>query len=150
MNARAGAKRRASWRKTACFFMSSMAVVLFASGCRSMSEGCTAVAGPEILYPQPGATGIADPHLVLWFASNGDPSPSFSRPVISPNGGGQAVRGGAYASPSPGPLPSGAATPRPDEQVFVSAIPTYAPATTYNVIITGGCGSGSVGTFSTK
>jgi hypothetical protein len=131
-------------------FLVSAAVAIFASGCRGMVEGCIAVAGPELLYPRPGATGIADPRLVLWFGSNGDPSPGFSRPLISPNGGGPSVRGGAYSSPSPGPLPSGAATPRPNEQVVVSAIPTYAPATTYDVVITGSCGSGSVGTFSTK
>jgi len=138
------------YSKLVWFLGISAIVTISASGCRSMVEGCTAVRGPELLYPRPGATGIADPHLALWFGSNGDPSSSFSRPVISPEGGGPSVRGGAYSSPSPGPLPSGAATPQPNEQVFVSTIPMYAPATTYNVIITGSCGSGSAGTFSTK
>lgn len=138
--------------KKTTFFLASAVVVLVASGCQNhvITDQCFKES-PQLLYPQPGATGIADPHLQLWFGSPGDPSPIFFRPVMTPIGGGQSVRGGTYSSPSPGPLPSGAATPRPNDQVFVSAIPTFAPATTYNVTIASqGCAAGGVGTFSTK
>src|ERR1700688_1377412 len=73
--------------KKTTFFLVVAAVVIFASGCRNGAvEGCTAPQGPSLLYPRPGATGIADTRLVLWFGSNGDPSPFYSRPVIAPNG----------------------------------------------------------------
>src|ERR1022692_3339991 len=95
-----GVAHTTSW-KTTCFVLVTAAVVTLASGCqnRVITDQCFKVP-PQLLYPQPGATGIADPHLQLWFGSPGDPSPIFFRPVISPNGGGQSVRGGAYSSPS--------------------------------------------------
>ena len=115
-------------------------------------SSCAAPQGPQLLFPNLGATGIVGANLTLYFAYGGNPAASgFSRPRIVPSGGGPTVVGGPYAVPSPGPLPPGSATPQPGfDQVFVSTLPTAAPATTYSVVVIGECGSGSLGTFSTQ
>ena len=96
---------------------------------------CAGVAPPHLLYPQSGATGIAQSQLQLYFGYPSTPAVAFAPPVLRPNGTGAAITGSAYALSAPGSLPSGAATPAPSEQVFVSAIASYAAGTTYSVTI---------------
>ena len=124
------------------------AKILTACGSANPS-GCSPISPPRLLYPKPGATGIADGHLALWFGYPVSPAVAFSRPRIS--SAGATIVGGAYATPSPGPLPPGAASPAPNDQVFVSSVASYTPATTYSVVLgRSACVSEVVGTFKTK
>ena len=130
------------------FVIGAFAVFLGSCKGASPATGCAGVKPPTLLYPQPGATGVADGHLTLFFGYPRNPDIAFGKPRLTSNGGVPIV-GGPFSTPSPGPLPPGSATPAPGDQVFVSAIPTYAPATTYSVVLPRACGPGNVGSFST-
>jgi hypothetical protein len=123
---------------------------IFLGSCKGASSlsGCAGVRPPTLLCPQPGATGIAEGHLTLFFGYPRNPDIAFGKPRLISHGRAPII-GGPYSTPSPGPLPPGAASPPPGDQVFVSAIPTYAPTTTYAVSLPYVCGPSNVGSFST-
>jgi hypothetical protein len=112
---------------------------------------CTGVSPPHLLYPQNGATGIAQANLQLYFGYPSNPGTAFAPPVLTPANAGSPTTGGPYALDSAGALPSGAATPSPGDQVDTSAISSLATGTTYTVTIAGTvcAGTYTLGTFST-
>jgi len=114
--------------------------------------GCAAVLTPQVqlLYPQPGATGIPSPNLHIYVGSVANPSPPFNPPVLTAANG-STITGTAFAPPSPEPTPMGSATPQPNDQEFVSAFSTLASATTYTVTLSTACsGTMTLGSFTTQ
>lgn len=97
---------------------------------------CTGVAPPALLYPAPGATGIAAGNLTLYLGYPINPLPGFSVPTIVPSNGGASITGNVYTSPSPGPTPTGSLPLPSGDQEFVSSFAASSPGTTYAVNVT--------------
>lgn len=132
---------------------------LLVAGCSASStvgspgtvlSSCLSVEPPVLLYPAPGATGIRQSRLQLYFGYPQNPGVSFAPPELTPSSG-LAIVAGPYASPSPGPFPPGMATVPNGDQVFVSNVPGYESGTTYTVSVKSDtCGQGfPLGSFGT-
>lgn len=139
------------------FSLLAVALSIAVAGCSSSSAAptsgvaaCTSVAPPTLAYPSAGATGINSGFLQLWFFYSRNPSPAFDAPVLTAAGG-ATLTGSAYASPSPGPEPTGFPATPSGEEIFVSSFSGVAAATTYSVTATNPeCGTRTLGSFTTR
>lgn len=109
-------------------YAAPLLLVALVAGCAGAgSSGCQAIAPPppQMTYPQPGATGVADGNFTMTFAYTTNPAALWSVPLLSASGA-SSINGGAYttilAPVDPGSSGS-----------YGSQIPALQKATTYSV-----------------